>query len=124
MLRARRYMAGASHVLDYGRACPQSRTTSGKVRRGKTTSGQVRVSIMNLDSMAKLCCVLGRLKGLGVKGLNQELTRIEQIGVSSLFCILYVISLFISSPFLFVLGDDRVILYTGAVDDAGDATNA
>jgi len=31
--------------------------------------------------------------------------------------------LFLSSPFLFVLGDDRVILYTGAVDDTGDATN-
>jgi len=29
----------------------------------------------------------------------------------------------LSSPFLFVLGDDRVILYTGAVDDTGDAAN-
>jgi len=29
----------------------------------------------------------------------------------------------LSSPFLFVLGNDRVILYTGAVDDTGDVTN-
>jgi len=27
----------------------------------------------------------------------------------------------LSSPFLFVLGDDRVILYTRAIDDTGDA---
>ena len=32
--------------------------------------------------------------------------------------------LLLSSSFLFVFGDDRVILYTGAVDDTGDATNA
>jgi len=32
--------------------------------------------------------------------------------------------LLLSSPFLFVFGDDRVILYTGAIDDAGDAANA
>jgi len=31
--------------------------------------------------------------------------------------------LLLSSPFLFVLDDDRVILYTGAVDDTGDAAN-
>jgi len=30
----------------------------------------------------------------------------------------------LSSPFLFMLGDDHVILYTGAVDDTGDTTNA
>jgi len=29
-----------------------------------------------------------------------------------------------SLPFPFVFGDDRVILYTGAVDDTGDAANA
>jgi len=29
----------------------------------------------------------------------------------------------LSSPFLFVLGDDRVILYTAAVDDTGDDAN-
>jgi len=45
-------MAGGSHVLDYGRAGPQSRTTSGEVRRGRTTSGHVRVSIMNPESTA------------------------------------------------------------------------
>jgi len=32
--------------------------------------------------------------------------------------------LLLSSPFLFVFGDDRIILYTGAVDDTGDVTNA
>jgi len=32
--------------------------------------------------------------------------------------------LLLSPPFLFVFGDDRVILYTGAVDDTGDAVNA
>jgi len=30
----------------------------------------------------------------------------------------------LSSPFLFLFGDDRVILYTGVVDDTGDAANA
>jgi len=30
----------------------------------------------------------------------------------------------LSSPFLFVFDDDRVILYTRAIDDTGDATNA
>jgi len=39
------------------------------------------------------------------------------------FVKLYVI-LFISSPFLFMLGDDRVILYRGADDATGDATDA
>jgi len=35
----------------------------------------------------------------------------------------YVSYILLSSPFLFVLGDDRVILYTGAVDDIGVAAN-
>jgi len=35
-----------------------------------------------------------------------------------------VFPLILSSPFLFVLGDDRVTIYTGAVDDTGDAANA
>ena len=38
--------------------------------------------------------------------------------------ILYVISNFISSPFLFVIGDNRVIRYTGVDDDTGDAVDA
>jgi len=38
--------------------------------------------------------------------------------------ILYVVSNFISSPFLFVIGDDRVIRYTGANDDTGDVVDA
>jgi len=29
-----------------------------------------------------------------------------------------------SSPFLFVFGDDHAIIYTGAVDEIGDAANA
>jgi len=33
------------------------------------------------------------------------------------------ILLLLSSPFLFVFGDDRVILYTGAVDNTGNAGN-
>jgi len=37
---------------------------------------------------------------------------------------LYIISNFISSPFLFVIGDDCVIRYTGADDDRGDAVDA
>jgi len=32
--------------------------------------------------------------------------------------------LLLSSAFLFVFGDARVILYTGVVDDRGDAANA
>jgi len=32
--------------------------------------------------------------------------------------------LLLSSPFLFVFGYDRVILYKGAVHDTGDAANA
>ena len=38
--------------------------------------------------------------------------------------IIYVISIFINSPFLFVIGDDRVIRHTGADDDTGDAEDA
>jgi len=37
---------------------------------------------------------------------------------------IYVIFIFISSPFLFVYGDDRVIRYTGADVDTGDAKDA
>jgi len=35
-----------------------------------------------------------------------------------------IISNFISSPFLFVFGDDHVIRYTGADDDTSDVMNA
>ena len=31
--------------------------------------------------------------------------------------------LLLNSPFMFVHGDDRVILYTGAVDDTGDVVD-
>jgi len=37
---------------------------------------------------------------------------------------LYVIYIFISSPFLFVCGNDRVTRYTGADDDTGDVEDA
>jgi len=36
----------------------------------------------------------------------------------------YAIFIFISSPFMFVYGDDRVIRYTGADVDTGDAEDA
>jgi len=36
----------------------------------------------------------------------------------------YVCYILLSSPFLFVIGDDRVIRYTGADDDTGDAEGA
>jgi len=38
--------------------------------------------------------------------------------------IIYVIFIFINSPFLFLFGDDRVICYTGADDDTGDVKDA
>jgi len=45
--------------------------------------------------------------------------------VHDLSCvIIYVIFILISSPFLFVFGDDCVIRYTGADDDTGDAEDA
>jgi len=37
---------------------------------------------------------------------------------------LYIVFTFISSPFMFVFGDDRVIIYTGADDNTGDIVNA
>jgi len=40
------------------------------------------------------------------------------------FVIVYAISNFISSPFLFVIGNDRVIRYTRADDDTGDVVDA
>jgi len=40
------------------------------------------------------------------------------------FVMLYVIYIFISSPFLFVCGNDRVTRYTGADDDTGDVEDA
>ncbi|QCE10884.1 hypothetical protein DEO72_LG10g2116 [Vigna unguiculata] len=68
---------------------------SGEVRRGRTTSGQVRVSIINPESRANHLCDLKAEKPWGL-----------------------------SSPFLFVFGDDRVIRYTGTDGDRGDAENA
>jgi len=45
--------------------------------------------------------------------------------VYDLSCELYICYFyFISSPFLFVHGDDRVIRYTGADVDTGDAKDA
>jgi len=40
------------------------------------------------------------------------------------FVILYVVFIFISSPFLFVFGDDRVFLYTGVDDNTSDVVDA
>jgi len=46
------------------------------------------------------------------------------MGVLFIILVIYVIFYFISSPFLFVYGDDRVIRYTGADVDIGDAEDA
>jgi len=46
-------------VLDYGRGGPYSWTTSEEVSRGRTTSGQVRGSIVYPGSMVKvIVCVV------------------------------------------------------------------
>ncbi|QCD79187.1 hypothetical protein DEO72_LG1g2826 [Vigna unguiculata] len=39
MLRAGRYVTDRSHVFEYGRASPYSRTTSGEVRRAGLRAG-------------------------------------------------------------------------------------
>jgi len=49
---------------------------SREVRRGRTTSWQVRVSIINPESRANYTCVkVG--KPWGIKVLSQELTRMK-----------------------------------------------
>jgi len=50
--------AGRSVEQDYERGGSYSRTTSGEVRRGRTTSGQVRVSIINPEFETNYFCVL------------------------------------------------------------------
>ena len=42
---------------DYERGGSYSRTTSGEVRRGRTTSGQVRVSIIFLSPRLTNCVI-------------------------------------------------------------------
>jgi len=56
--------------------------------------------------------------------LGQELNRLIKMGVLFIIVVIYVTYIFISSPFLFVYGDDRVIHYTGADVDIGDAEDA
>jgi len=46
------------------------------------------------------------------------------MGVLLILCYYICYFYFISSPFLFVFGDDRVIYYTGADDDIGDGEDA
>jgi len=41
-----------------------------------------------------------------------------------IYVYVYTLFLFLSSPFMFVYGDDRVIRYTGADVDTGDAEDA
>jgi len=41
-----------------------------------------------------------------------------------IYVYVYMLFLFLNSPFLFVYGDDRVIRYTGAYVDTGDAEDA
>jgi len=49
----------------------------------------------------------------------------NKMGVLFIYCVnIYVISNFISSPFLFVICDDRVIRYVGADDNTGDVVDA
>jgi len=48
----------------------------------------------------------------------------EKMGVLFICVIMYVIFIFISSPFLFVFGDDRVIRYMGADDDTSEVEDA
>jgi len=45
------------------------------------------------------------------------------MGVLLLFCYIICYFYFISSPFLFVIGDDRVTCYIGTDDDTGDAAD-
>jgi len=48
----------------------------------------------------------------------------NKMGVCLILFIIYLLFYFLSSPFLFVYGDDRVIRYTGADVDTGDSENA
>jgi len=41
------------------------------------------------------------------------------MGIWFILCFIYLLFYFLSSPFLFVYGDDRVIRYTGADVDTG-----
>jgi len=43
------------------------------------------------------------------------------MGIWFILCFIYLLFYFLSSPFLFVYGDDRVIRYTGADVDIGGA---
>jgi len=72
MLRTGRFVAGGSHVLNYGRGGPQSRTTSGEVRRGKTTSGKVRVSIIYPESLVNYLYELKVEKPWGIIVLDKN----------------------------------------------------
>jgi len=47
----------------------------------------------------------------------------NKMGLMFLFCYFICCFIFISSPFLFMIGDDHVIRYTGADDDIGDAVD-
>ena len=48
---------GRSVEQDYERGGSKSRTTSGEVRRRRTTSGQVRVSIMFPSPRLTICVI-------------------------------------------------------------------
>ena len=54
------------------------------VRRGRTTSGQVCVSIIFLSPSLTIY-VIKRLKSFGGQGLDQELIRINKRGVLLIF---------------------------------------
>ncbi|QCD84016.1 hypothetical protein DEO72_LG2g4366 [Vigna unguiculata] len=94
-------IVGLSELGAWRRGCPAKRSVQVRrvglqaVRRGGTMRGQVRVSIINPESGANYLCVIKVEKPWGL-----------------------------SSPFLFVLGNDRVILYTGADDDTSGVVDA
>ena len=58
---------------------------SGEVRRGRTMSGQIRVSIINPESKANYLCDLKVEKPCGLRSW-QELTRMNKMGVLLIFC--------------------------------------
>ena len=63
--------AGRSVEQDYERGGSYSRTTSGEVRRGKTTSRQVRVSNINPKSKANYLCVVKVEKFWGLRSWSR-----------------------------------------------------
>jgi len=81
------------------------------------------VSIINSESKDNCLCVVKVEKPWGLSSWSR--TNLGELDGCIVFILLYyMLVLFISSPFLFVFGNDHVICYTGADDNtsyAGDA---